>query len=98
MAVRSLFLRILSLIVLTGAVTGQGPGVYYVDAANGDDANQGSASAPWKTIQKAANSVEGGGLVNVNAGTYNEQVTVSRSGSSGGLLTFQAQGTVVMQG
>jgi hypothetical protein len=95
---RSVFLRILSLLVLTGAFSGQNPAVYYVDAGHGDDANPGTASAPWKTIQKAANSIEGGGQVNVNAGTYDEQVTVSRSGSAGAFLTFQAQGNVVMQG
>src|SRR2546426_631696 len=34
----------------------------------------------------------------VNAGTYNERVQITRSGSSGNLITLQAQGTVVMKG
>ena len=34
----------------------------------------------------------------VNTGTYNERVLVSNSGTPGSLLTFQAEGTVVMQG
>jgi len=42
--------------------------------------------------------LNGGDTVIVNAGTYNQRVQVITSGSAGKLLTFQAQGTVVMQG
>ena len=72
---------------------------YYVAPA-GNDSNSGSSSSPWKTIQKAASysSLTAGDTVTVQAGTYNERVSVTRSGSSGNLITFQAQGTVVMQG
>jgi len=45
-----------------------------------------------------ANTLNGGDTVIVNAGTYNQRVQVITSGSAGKLLTFQAQGTVVMQG
>jgi len=34
---------------------------FYVDAVNGDDSNDGSESAPFKTIKKACNSVPVGG-------------------------------------
>src|SRR5205085_1204957 len=47
---------------------------------------------------KAANSLNAGETAIVNAGTYNERVQVTKSGSSGSLITLQAQGTVVMQG
>jgi len=77
---------------------GQSGAVYYVNASTGNNANPGSLTAPWKTIQKAANTVVAGATVNVAAGTYDERVQVSRSGSAGNLLTFQAQGMVVMQG
>jgi len=63
-----------------------------------NDSNPGTSASPWKTIQKAANTLNGGGTVIVNAGTYNQRVQVITSGSAGKLLTFQAQGTVVMQG
>ncbi len=76
----------------------QDSGSYYVDGSNGNDLNPGTSSAPWQTIQKAADTVVPGNVVTVRAGTYNEHVKVTRSGSSGALITFQANGTVVMQG
>jgi parallel beta-helix repeat protein len=80
------------------AMAPQESGSYYVDGVNGNDSNPGTASAPWQTIQKAADTAAGGSVVTVRAGTYNEHVEVTRSGSSGALTTFQAEGTVVMQG
>jgi len=64
----------------------------------GSDANAGTQASPWKTIQKAANTLSAGSTVLVQAGTYNERVNVSRSGSSGNLIVFQAQGAVKTQG
>src|SRR2546422_8445893 len=75
----------------------QGGATYYV-APTGSDSNPGTSASPWRTIQKAANTLNGGDTVIVIAGTYNERVQVITSGSAGKLLTFQAQGTVVMQG
>jgi len=71
--------------------------VYYV-STSGSDSNSGSISSAWKTIQKAANSVSAGDTVMVNAGTYTERVTVSRSGSSSAYITIKANGTVDMKG
>src|SRR6187549_3972218 len=39
-------------------------------ALGGNDANAGTAAAPWATLQKAANSVRAGDTVNVAAGNY----------------------------
>jgi hypothetical protein len=97
MKARFLKLPLLSLVLVTLIARGQST-IYYVDSANGSDSNPGTSSAPWKTIQKAATSVEGGSFVNVMAGTYNERVTLTTSGTAGLPITFQAQGTVVMQG
>src|SRR2546422_4640935 len=72
--------------------------VYYVDGSTGNDSNAGTAGAPWRTIQKAANTMVAGETAIVNAGTYNERVVVTVSGTSGNLITFQAQGTVVNLG
>ena len=57
-------------------------GNYYV-APTGSDANNGSLSSPWKTIQYAATKVIAGDTVNVRAGTYAETVTITRSGAAG---------------
>jgi hypothetical protein len=64
--------------------------VYYV-ATTGSDSANGSASAPWRTIQHAVNSVPAGATVQVAGGTYNELVTITHSGSaSAGYLTLQS--------
>lgn len=62
---------------------------YYV-STSGNDNNAGTLSAPWRTIQKAANTVAAGDTVQVRAGTYNEIVTMKTSGNAtSGYITFQ---------
>ena len=53
----------------------------YFVATSGADTNAGSAAAPWRTIQKAANTVAPGDTVNVVAGVYAERVTISHIAS-----------------
>ncbi len=67
--------------------------VYYVDANNGFDTNTGSQEEPWRTIQKAADTVPAGSVVVIRPGEYEERVNVEKSN-----LTFYAQGDVRMQG
>ena len=77
---------------------------YYVAGDTGLDTNSGSISAPWKTIQKAANTMVAGDTVNVKGGvTYTGSnscngtpvvVCVNVAGSAGNYITYQAwQGT-----
>ncbi len=62
---------------------------YYV-STSGSDTNAGTLSAPWRTIQHAANTVVAGDTVQVRAGTYNEIVTMKTSGNAtSGYITFQ---------
>lgn len=62
---------------------------YYV-SVSGTDTNPGTLTQPWRTIQKAANSLTPGDQALVRSGTYNERVTVNASGSAtGGPVTFQ---------
>jgi hypothetical protein len=70
---------------------------YYV-SVNGSDSNPGTSDRPWRTIQKAANTMAAGDAVTVLAGNYPERVQVTKSGSSSGRITYQAQGTVTMRG
>src|SRR5690349_2892850 len=42
---------------------------YYVSPL-GNDAAAGTAAAPWKTLQRAANAVHAGDVVTVRAGNY----------------------------
>jgi len=52
-----------------GGALGQFWRTFYVDANNGNDNNDGSSAHPFKTIQKAVNSVPTGGfgLININS-------------------------------
>jgi parallel beta-helix repeat protein len=72
-------------------------GAYYV-STTGSDSNSGSSASPWKTIQRAANTLIAGDTVVVTAGTYSERVQLTVSGVAGKPITFQAQGTVVTKG
>jgi hypothetical protein len=76
----------------TATVTIQLPsrsGVTYYVSTSGNDNNAGTLAAPWRTIQKAANTVQPGDTVQVRAGTYNEVVTLKNSGNSTqGYITF----------
>jgi hypothetical protein len=60
-------------------------------STTGNDANAGTSSAPWRTIQHAANSVHPGDTVQVMGGVYNESVTIPGSGNAtAGYITFQS--------
>jgi pectin methylesterase-like acyl-CoA thioesterase len=61
---------------------------YYV-ATTGLDTNPGTQTAPFQTIQKAADVVQPGDTVIVKAGTYRERVTMKTSGMAGKPITFQ---------
>ncbi|THF84484.1 right-handed parallel beta-helix repeat-containing protein [Cohnella fermenti] len=72
---------------------------YYVDGLMGDDANSGTQDAPFATIAAALNALRNGETVIVNAGTYNEDITlINRSGQNAGEYVIQANGKVVLNG
>jgi hypothetical protein len=71
---------------------------FYVNAQTGNNANAGSRAAPWKTIQKAADSMGPGDTAMIAAGDYPGRVHVARSGAVGHPITYQAAGKVVMKG
>ena len=64
------------------------PPNYFV-SETGSDQNPGSITQPWKTIQKAANTMVGGETVLIRGGIYNEQVSmVYRDNTTGLYITF----------
>lgn len=73
---------------------------YYVAGDTGLDTNSGSIGSPWKTIQKAADTMVAGDTVNVKGGiTYtgstscsfgNAVVCVTTTGTSGNPITYQS--------
>ncbi len=72
---------------------------FYV-ALDGSDANPGTNTAPWRTIQQAAVKAGPGDTVYIRAGSYREQVLLKRSGSKDAPITFASYPgeTVVLDG
>jgi hypothetical protein len=69
---------------------GQTNSSFYV-ATTGSDSNPGTQTAPWRTIQHAADIVRAGSTVNVRGGIYEELVSINASGNaSDGFITFRS--------
>lgn len=68
---------------------------YFVDGTNGNDNNNGSLAAPFKTIQKAATVATSGDTVEIRTGIYRETVTPASDN-----VTFKNYGgeKVIMSG
>jgi Right handed beta helix region len=75
------------LIAFTSISLAQSGSTFYV-SKSGKDTNSGSFTAPWLTIQHAANSVTAGATVYVETGVYNESVNFPNSGTSSEPITF----------
>jgi photosystem II stability/assembly factor-like uncharacterized protein len=63
---------------------------YYVRVSGDDAANGLTKDTAWQTIDYAADNVAGGGWAYVGAGTYNEAVTPSISGTASDRIRFIA--------
>ncbi len=51
-------------------------------ATHGADTNPGTANAPWRTIQHAADLAQPGDVITVHEGVYRERVNPPRGGDS----------------
>jgi hypothetical protein len=71
------------------AASAAGGTTYYV-APTGNDNNPGTVAYPWRTIQKAADTLVAGDTVYIRAGTYHERVIPQNSGSPGQTITYAA--------
>ena len=78
----------LVLVFTATSLLAQSGSTYYV-SKSGKDTNSGSYTAPWLTIQHAANSVSAGATVYVEAGVYNESVSFPKSGTASNYITFE---------
>src|SRR5271167_4327584 len=88
--IRMKFLVVPMLFACISAASGQVNASFYV-ATTGNDANSGSQSAPWRTIQHAADTARAGSTVNVRAGVYEELVSLNASGNaSDGFITLRS--------
>ncbi|MGA7924905.1 MAG: right-handed parallel beta-helix repeat-containing protein [Candidatus Sulfotelmatobacter sp.] len=76
-------------LMLAPSLAGQAGAAYYV-STSGNNSNPGTISAPWLTIQHAANTVKAGATVYVFGGVYKESVNFSTSGTASEPITFQS--------
>ena len=83
--------RLFSCLILVATLipTAVRAGAFFV-SPNGNDANRGTIQEPFRTIQKAAGSVQAGDTVFVRGGTYRETVRPAHSGAAGKPIVFQA--------
>ncbi|HKG54129.1 MAG TPA: right-handed parallel beta-helix repeat-containing protein, partial [Anaerolineales bacterium] len=94
--------RIASLIMALAMLVGnyihtQAAGNIYYVSPTGNDTNPGTATAPFKTFVKANSVLTAGSTLNIYAGTYTEQLKISKSGTSSALITVKPlSGTVVI--
>src|SRR5215467_6312641 len=85
------FISVFILFAWASAASAQPNASYYYVATNGNDANPGSQSAPWRTIQHAADTVHAGSTVYVRGGIYEELVRINMSGNANdGFITFRS--------
>jgi hypothetical protein len=83
-------------LILAGGIVGarvSAAATYYV-AMKGNDSNSGTEAQPWRTLQKAADSVQAGDTVRIRAGDYFVGPTwkIRRAGTPGNPITYCAYG------
>jgi Right handed beta helix region len=84
------FLSLVVLFVCVSGALGQSNSSFYV-STTGADSNPGTQTAPWRTVQHAADTVRAGSTVNVRGGVYEELVSIRASGNAtDGYITFRS--------
>ena len=79
------------LLLLLSFVTNSYSAVYYI-SLNGNDANNGSYEAPFRTFEKGFSVLQPGDELKVIYGIYTEAVTISSNdGTEGNLLKIVAE-------
>src|SRR5512134_2881611 len=92
--------RIAGLIVALAMILGniiqtQAAGNTYYVSPTGNDANPGTSSAPFKTFAKANSVLTAGSTLNIYAGVYNQQLKITKSGTSSAPIVVQPVGGAV---
>ena len=66
-------------------------GKHYFVSNSGNDANDGSATKPWATLQHAADMADAGTTVHVLPGIYQGSVVTRKSGDAGAPIRFLSE-------
>ena len=75
------FSTLFILLACVSGAFGQPNSSFYV-STTGNDSNPGTQTAPWRTIQHAADTARAGSTVNVRGGVYEELVSINASGNA----------------
>jgi parallel beta-helix repeat protein len=78
------------LLALLTALSASAPAAVFHVAIHGKDTADGSSNAPWRTIQRAADSLKPGDITLVGEGTYRERVDLKNGGTAGAPVTIAA--------
>ncbi len=90
MKVQSILLLLVCVSLLVCGAFGQSNSSFYV-SKTGDDAHAGTQTAPWRTVQHAADTARAGSTVHVRGGIYEERVSIHTSGNAtDGYITFRS--------
>ena len=65
-------------------------GVYYVDAAKGDDTAAGTLAAPWKSVQRSLMKLKPGDTLCLRGGTYRESLYLALQGTREQPITIRS--------
>ena len=84
-----LSLSLLACMSLCGGAKASHAATFYV-ATTGNDANPGTAAAPFRTLLKGVQTLRSGDTLIVKQGTYAEGISTIPSGSAGAHTTLQA--------
>ncbi len=76
--------------------TVEAAGTFYVATNGNDSTGTGTQAKPWKTIQKAADSVGTGSTVLIQPGTYRDAVYISIEATSANPVVFRGNGAGVI--
>jgi len=57
--------------------------------SSGSDSNPGTQASPWRTVQKALNTLQAGQTAYVRAGTYSQNLYLSRAGTATAPFTIR---------
>jgi hypothetical protein len=71
-------------------------GTYYVATTGNDATGTGSSSNPWRTIQKAADSIGPGATVLIQPGTYAEAAEIAIAATAASPVNFRGNGAGVV--
>ncbi len=87
---RKVFMFSAIILCLVFLMVASGDAAEYYVSVSGSDSNDGSISAPWRTIQYGVDRLNPGDTLNVMGGTYSEIVSINRSGTTGSYIAVQA--------